>query len=116
MGRRRKNPPPPKDSPEAEVSRPLTEEEINTRSRRLAQLEVRLDGLEKERKAAAKRSAAEIKETQEEVRHLAREVVEGVELLRQGDLFAPGKAAAQEALAHVAAAAGEEPAEAAPAS
>ena len=103
MGRKRRNAGP--QSMEAEVGRRLTDEELDERSRRLARLQVRLDGLRSARRVDAKRAAAEIKEAEEEVSLLASQIVEGVEVLRQGDIFATDGAGA-EMLAAVAAVAG----------
>lgn len=85
-----KSKPPGKDSMEAEVPRKLSEVEINERSRRLARKQVELQGLEKRKRLDSAEISKDIKILRAEVETLAQQIVDGEELLPQGDLFVDG--------------------------
>lgn len=85
-----KRKPPSKTSMEATVPRKLSEPEINERSRRLARKQVELTGLERRKRLTTAEISKDIKTLRAEVETLAQQIVDGEELLPQGDLFVDG--------------------------
>lgn len=82
--------PPKPDSMEAERPVKLTESQIDERGRELARKQVELNALEKRKRSITREINGEMKEIREVIEVLAKQVVDGQEVLKQGDLFADG--------------------------
>jgi hypothetical protein len=105
MARRGRNDGQPKLPLERQVGKALTDEEITAKSRELCGVYSAIDGLQDKVRADTKASKDEIRVLQIRTRNLRQEILDGIEMRKQGDLFA--KEEAQHALHDVAAAAGE---------
>jgi hypothetical protein len=82
--------PPAPSSMEAERPVKLSKPQIDERARELARKQVELNGLEKRKRSITREINDDIKGVREVIEVLAKQVVDGEELVKQGDLFANG--------------------------
>lgn len=93
-----KKAPPKPQSLAAEVPRKLTDKDLESRKNRLAEKMVEMRATERRKKNATKNINAQLSELRAECDKLAEEIVHGMEMVKQGDLFAPGVEAKREAM------------------
>lgn len=109
----------PKATPTMETMVPskLTDEQISERGMRIAMKRVEANALKRRRKLATSEIDGQVKGLEAEIDQMAQEMVDGQEMLRQGDLFvsqgpgpdAPTPNQTAEALSDIARAAGDAP-------
>lgn len=105
MARRGRGPKPAKPtSMDAVVPKKLTDADVEVRQKRFNGRYRELRALKKQKARVTREINEDIKTTEAELDKLSNEIDSGMEELRQGDLFAPTKDRAKQALGQVAAA------------